>query len=85
VYSLCYLAFSNYNKCTLPYLDISEHCVSDVRRYRQLLGETADPEQSDTDEMEMQLAALVESQQLRCVALLVNPLKPSGNFTYSQV
>jgi hypothetical protein len=38
-----------------------------VQKYHQLLGETADVEQSDTDEMEMQLAALVESQQGRCV------------------
>jgi hypothetical protein len=39
-------------------LDRTEHHVSDVQ---QLLGET-DPEQSDMDELELQLAALVESQ-----------------------
>jgi hypothetical protein len=38
--------------------------VSDVEQYRQLLGETGEPEQSDTDELELQLAALVESQQI---------------------
>lgn len=38
-----------------------EHRVSDVKQYRQLLGET-DPEQSDMDELELQLAALVDSQ-----------------------
>jgi hypothetical protein len=44
-----------------------------MKQYRQLLGDTADLEQSDSDEMEVQLAALVESQQRRCVSLLVNP------------
>lgn len=38
-----------------------EHHVSDVKQYHQLLGET-DPEQSDMDELELQLAALVDSQ-----------------------
>lgn len=44
-----------------------------MKQYRQLLGETADAEQSDTDEMEIQLAALVESQHARSVSLLLNP------------
>jgi hypothetical protein len=44
-----------------------------MKQYNQLLGDTADFEQSDSDEMEVQLAALVESQQRRCVSLLVNP------------
>jgi hypothetical protein len=35
-----------------------------MRQYHQPLGETADPEQGDTDEMEMQQAALIESQHL---------------------
>jgi hypothetical protein len=42
-------------------LDRTEHHVSDVKQDCQLLGET-DPEQSDMDELELQLAALVESQ-----------------------
>jgi hypothetical protein len=36
--------------------------VSDVKQYRQLLCETVDPEHSDMDELELQLAALVEPQ-----------------------
>ena len=44
-----------------------------MKQYHQLLGDTVDLEQSDSDEIEVQLAALVESQQQRCVALLVNP------------
>jgi hypothetical protein len=51
-------------------LDRIEHHVSDVKQYRQLLGETEDPEQSDMDELELQLAALVESQQVGYVTLL---------------
>jgi hypothetical protein len=43
-----------------------------MKQYHQLLGDTADLEKSDSDEMEVQLAALVESQQRRCVSLLVN-------------
>jgi hypothetical protein len=46
----------------LLHLDRTEHHVSDVRQYRQLLGEIGDPEQSDMDELELQLAALVDSQ-----------------------
>lgn len=44
-----------------------------MQQYHQLLGDTADLEQSDSDAMEVQLAALVESQQGRCVSLLFNP------------
>lgn len=36
---------------------------SDVEQCGLLLGETGEPEQSDTDELELQLAALIESQQ----------------------
>jgi hypothetical protein len=52
---------------------LSECYVSDIKQYHQLVGDTADLEQSDSDEMEVQLAALVESQHRRCVSLLVNP------------
>jgi hypothetical protein len=43
-------------------LDRTEQLVSDVKQYRQLLGEIGDPEQSDMAELELQLAALVDSQ-----------------------
>jgi hypothetical protein len=57
LYSLWYLLAVKRNEQP----DRTDH-VSDVEQYHQLLGETGDPEQSDTDELELQLAALVESQ-----------------------
>jgi hypothetical protein len=64
LYSPCYLAAVKRNE----QFDRMDY-VSDVKQYRQLLGETGDPEQSDMDELELQLAALVESQ-VGYVALL---------------
>lgn len=45
-----------------------------MEQYRQLLGETGEPDQSDTDELEHQLAALVESQQTGYVTFIASTM-----------